>query len=106
MEHHAEQELLAKRAIKEGLSVRALERLVKKLLHPQQKRRVEKVDLPTDYLHTLSDELHQYFGTSIRITPSKTLANGRKVKGSIEIDFHDNDELDRLLTLIGFSTEL
>ena len=106
VEHHAEQELLAKRAIKEGLSVRALERLVKKLLHPQQNRRVEKVDLPTDYLHTLSDELHQYFGTSIRVTPSKTLANGRKVKGSIEIDFHDNDELDRLLTLIGFSTEL
>jgi len=106
VEHQAEQVLLAKRAIKEGLSVRALERIVKKLLHPRRKSRTEKVDLPADYLHTLSDELQQYFGTAVRITPSRTLANGRKVKGSIEIDFHNNDELDRLLEVIGFSTEL
>ncbi len=101
-----EKELLARRAIKEGLSVRALEKIVKKLGQPPKKARAERADLPLDYLHTLSDELHQYFGTSVRITPSKTLTNGRKVKGSLEVDFHDNDELDRLLTLIGYSNEL
>ena len=101
-----EKDLLAKRAIKEGLSVRALEKIVKKLGQPPKKPRAERADLPGDYLHTLSDELHQYFGTSVRITPSKTLTNGRKVKGSLEVDFHDNDELDRLLTLVGYSAEL
>jgi len=101
-----QKELLAKRAIKEGLSVRVLEKIVKKLSQPPKKPRAERADLPSDYLHTLSDELHQYFGTSVRITPSKTLTNGRKVKGSLEVDFHDNDELDRLLTLIGYSNEL
>ncbi len=101
-----EKELLAKRAIKEGMSVRALEKLVKKLSRLPKKPRAEKADLPAEYLHTLSDELHQFFGTSVRIIPSKTLTNGRKVKGSLEVDFHDNDELDRLLTIIGYSTEL
>lgn len=101
-----EQQLLARRAIKEGMSVRTLEKIVKKMGQPPKKTRAEKADLPSDYLHTLSDELHQYFGTSVRINPSKTLTNGRKVKGSLEVDFHDNDELDRLLTLIGYSSEL
>jgi ParB family chromosome partitioning protein len=101
-----EREGLAKKAIKEGLSVRALERLVNRFNRPPKKPRAEKLDLPSDYLQTLSDELHQHFGTSVRVNPSKTLTNGRKVKGSLEVDFHDNDELDRLLTIMGYSTEL
>jgi len=106
VEDKKEQSLLAKRSIKDGLSVRMLERIIKKMRQTPRKTRKEKSDIPPDYLHTLSDELHQYFGTSVRITPSKTLANGRKVKGSIEIGFHNNDELDRLLSLVGFSAEL
>ncbi|MBN2684924.1 MAG: ParB/RepB/Spo0J family partition protein [Pontiellaceae bacterium] len=102
----SEKEVLAKRCIKEGMSVRALERLVKRLTGPAKTPRLEKSDLPGDYLHTLTDELHQFFGTSVRITPSKTLANGRKVKGSLEIDYHDNDELDRLLTIMGYANDL
>ncbi len=106
IDSHREMELLAKRSIKEGLSVRALEKIVKKLGRPAKKPRAERTDLPSDYLHTLSDGLHQYFGTSVRINPSKTLTNGRKVKGSLEVDFHDNDELDRLLGLVGYTSEL
>jgi ParB family transcriptional regulator, chromosome partitioning protein len=102
----SEKEVLAKRCIKEGMSVRALERLVKRLNGTSKTVRSEKSDMPSDYLHTLTDELHQFFGTSVRITPSKTLANGRKVKGSLEIDYHDNDELDRLLTIMGYANDL
>ncbi len=101
-----EKELLAKRTIREGLSVRALERIVKKLGMPPKKPRAEKSDLPNEYLQTLTDELHQFFGTSVRISPSKTLTNGRKVKGSLEIDYHNNDELDRLLTIMGYVSDL
>jgi ParB family chromosome partitioning protein len=106
LESEKERTILAKKAIKDGLSVRALEKLVKKLHMPAKKERSEKSDLPSDYLQTLTDELHQFLGTSLRITPSKTLANGRKVKGSLEIDYHDNDELDRLLTIMGYSSDL
>lgn len=106
LDSEKERAILARRAIKEGLSVRALEKLVKKLMQPAKKPRDEKSDLPGEYLHTLSDELHQFFGTSVRISPSKTLSNGRKLRGSLEIDFHDNDELDRLLTVMGYSSEL
>lgn len=106
IESEKEKGLLAKKSIKDGLSVRALEKLVRKLTMPPKKPRAEKSDLPGDYLQTLTDELHQFLGTSVRISPSKTLTNGRKVKGSLEIDYHDNDELDRLLTIMGYSSDL
>ena len=106
LENKKEQQLLAKRSIKESLSVRMLEHIVKKMKQTPRKPRAEKSDIPIDYLNTLSDELHQYFGTSVHITPSKTLTNGRKIKGSIEINFHNNEELDRLLSLMGYSSEL
>jgi ParB family chromosome partitioning protein len=101
-----DREMLAKQAIKEGLTVRALERLVKRMALPPKKPRAEKSDLPTDYLKTLTDDLHKWFGTRVRVTPSKTLANGRKVKGSLEIDYHNNDELDRILQMMGYQSEL
>lgn len=101
-----DRERLATQAIKEGLTVRALERLVKKLGLPPKKPRAEKSDLPTDYLKSLTDDLHRLFGTQVRISPSKTLANGRRVKGSMEIDYHDNEELDRLLQMMGYQSEL
>jgi ParB family chromosome partitioning protein len=106
LDSEKEKDTLARKAIKEGMSVRALEKLVKKLGRPAKKPRAEKTDLPGDYLQTLTDELHQFLGTSVRIIPSKTLTNGRKVKGSLEIDYHDNDELDRLLTIMGYSSDL
>ena len=106
LESSLEQEKLATRIIKESITVRALERLVKKLSLPIKKPRAEKSDLPKDYLKNLTDELHRLFGTQVRISPSKTLANGRRVKGSLEIDFNDNDELDRLLQIIGYQSEL
>ena len=101
-----DRERLATQAIKEGLTVRALELLVKKLGFPSKKRRAEKNDLPADYLKSLMDDLHRLFGTQVRLSPSKTLANGRRVKGSLEIDYHDNEELDRLLQIMGYQSEL
>ncbi|HEY5621680.1 MAG TPA: ParB/RepB/Spo0J family partition protein [Pontiella sp.] len=100
-----EKEQLCKQTIKQGLSVRGLERLVKKRDLPPKKPRAEKSDLPGDYLQSLTDELHRHFGTSVRVTPSKTLTSGRRISGSVEIDFHDNEELDRLLSIMGYSSE-
>ena len=41
----------------------------------------------------------------MRLQPSITFANGRRAKGSIEIDFADNDDLTRLLEIFGVDVE-
>lgn len=96
-----EQTLIARRAVKEGLSVRSLEKLIQRMKAPPRKPRAATPDLPEPHVLDLSDQLHAYFGTSVRVSPCRTYANGKKGKGSIEIDFFSNDDLDRLLDLIG-----
>ena len=96
-----EQELLAERVFKEGLSVRTLERIVNRLRRTPRKPRAEKDGLPADYLRDLTDRLHRHFGAGVRIAPCKTLSNGKQVKGCVEVDFYSNEDLDRLLTLFG-----
>ena len=51
----------------------------------------------------LADLAQRHFGTSVRINPCRTLANGKKTKGSIEIDFFSSEDLNRLLPLLGLS---
>ncbi|MCK5850757.1 MAG: ParB/RepB/Spo0J family partition protein [Kiritimatiellae bacterium] len=96
-----EQILLARRCAAENLSVRNLERLAKKIKQAPRKPRSVRADIPTNHLTYLSDKLHSHFGTSIRINPSRTFANGKKGKGKIEIDFYSNEDLDRILHLLG-----
>lgn len=100
-----EQILIARRAVEDGLSVRNLEKLIQRIKAAPRKPRAAKPDLPASHVGYLSDQLHAHFGTSVRITPCRTFANGKKGKGSIEIDFFSNDDLDRLLALLGFTGE-
>lgn len=95
-----EQILLAQRVALDGLSVRQLEKLVQKVTHTPRKPRATRSDIPTDHLAFLTDKLHQHFGTAVRIVPCRSLPNGKKVKGTIEIDFYSNDDLDRLLQIL------
>lgn len=101
-----EQELLALRVAKEGLSVRQVEHIVNRLGKSPKKSRAEKPDIPASHLQYLTDKLHQHLGTSVRVTPCRTLANGKKAKGTIEIDYFSNDDLDRLLVLLGLADNL
>lgn len=101
----AEKELLAQRIVREGLSVRALEKIVERLNKPKKKPRAEKADLPIDYVRHLSEKLHQHFGTAVHINSTKTLSNGKKVKGSIQIDYYNNDDLTRVLEILGISSD-
>lgn len=97
----AERLLLAKRTVRESLSVRNLERIVQRMRRLPRKPRSSRSDIPKEHLAYLSDKLHEHFGTSAKITPSKTYANGKKGRGSIEIDFYSNEELDRILAILG-----
>ena len=105
VEIDAEKELLATRVVREGLSVRALEKIVEKIKRPPKKPRAQKTDLPLDYIRHLSEKLHQHFGTAVHVNSTKTLANGKKVKGSIQIDYYNNEDLTRVLEILGISSD-
>jgi ParB family chromosome partitioning protein len=105
VEIDAEKELLAQRVIRESLSVRALEKIVEKLKKPGRKPRAQKADLPLDYIRHLSEKLHQHFGTAVHVNSTKTLANGKKVKGSIQIDYYNNEDLTRVLEILGIGSD-
>ncbi len=96
---------LAKRTVTEGLSVRALEKIVKKAKKTPTKPRATRSDLPKEYLNHLVSTMHNHFGTSVRVSPTVTYANGKKKKGTIEIDFFSNDDLDRLLNMLDISLD-
>lgn len=99
----AEQCRFAERVVKEGLSVRDLERMVAHARRIPRKRRESRDDMPAIHVKDLTDRLHQHLGTSVHVQPCRTLANGRKIKGAIQIDFYSNDDLDRILDVLGVS---
>ena len=98
-----EQILLSKRAVSDGWSIRDLERAVSRRLRTPRKLRTAQIDITASHLQYLLEKLHSHFGSGVRIVPSKSLANGKKIKGRIEIDFYSNDDLTRILELLGIS---
>ncbi len=100
-----EQMLLARRVVNEGLSVRSLEKTIRRTITTPSRPRAARPDIPLAHLRYLSEKLHAHFGTGIRIQPCRTFANGKKGKGCIEIDFFSNDDLDRVLALLGLEPE-
>lgn len=102
-----EQIILSRKSVTEGLTVRNLEKLIKRRRAEAEApiKRPGKPDLPAEYLRNLTDLLHNHFGTAIRLTPGITHANGNHTKGILEIDFYDNSDLDRILELLGVSVE-
>jgi len=103
-----EQTLLSHKCVTEGLTVRSLERLVarrKAARDGTADARRPTPDLPDAHLKDLADRMNRHFGTHVRLTASQTYANGKRAKGCIEIDFYDNDDLDRLLALFGITVD-
>jgi ParB family transcriptional regulator, chromosome partitioning protein len=101
-----DQEALARRVVREQLSVRTLERMVAALRRSPRRRRSAQPDVPEEHLRHLCDVLYRRLGTGVRVRPSRTLPNGKRAKGSIEIDFYSGEELDRLLEILGVAEEL
>lgn len=103
VEIEAEQESLARRVVLENLSVRELERLLapRRRSAGRKKGRAPASDLPEHHIEALSDRLRDHFGTAVHVQPCRTLPNGKKAKGTLQLDFHSNEELDRLLERMG-----
>ncbi len=106
LEISREQELLAERVIAEDMSVRTLERIVARNRRAPKKHRAEKTEVPGAHLHALADQLQHHFGTQVRVTSCKTLTNGKKMAGRIEIDYYSGEELDRIIQVLGLSDSL
>ena len=89
---------LAEHIIEEGLSVRAVEALVKSRLSKvekadEEKEEVAKVD-ETAY-RAIEDDLKSPFSTKVKLKPM-----GKRNKGKIEIEYYSEDDLERLLALL------
>jgi len=96
-----EQELLAERVIAEDMSVRTLERIVSRSRRAPRKPRAETAGVPVRHLETLAEQLRQHLGTQVRLSPCKTLSNGKKSPGRLEIEYYSPEELDRIIQLLG-----
>lgn len=96
-----EQELLAERIANEDLSVRTVERIVSKTKRAPKRPRAEKTEIPGDHLHVLAEKIRQQLGTQVRLSSCKTLSNGKKAPGKLEIEYYSSDELDRIIQILG-----
>lgn len=100
-----EMESLARQSAKEGWSVRDLERAVDRIRRGPRRRRSAQPDVPAPHVRDIEDRMKQKLGSAVHITPSRTLANGRKASGRIEIEFYSADDLDRLMLILGLTEE-
>ncbi len=105
VEDEKERVLLARDCVNDQLTVRALEKKVARLHAPVAAKEKGVPDLPEHYVRNLVDRLKKHLGCAVRVTPGVSHANGRHTKGVVEIDFFDNDELDRIIRMIGVTVE-
>lgn len=103
-----EQEQVAQQAVHESWSVRETERQVRTRLNPPRRvvKPKGKQDIPEEHVAWLVDQLHRKLGTKIRLQPTQTLANGKTRSGKLEIEFFSNEDLDRVLELLGLTEEV
>ncbi|MAT47450.1 MAG: transcriptional regulator [Verrucomicrobiaceae bacterium] len=98
-----EQRAVADQVMRQGLTVRATEKLVQKLQSgdPGTGEKVNKrnTDPETEaMIRALASRLREHFTTHVSISHSEK-------KGRIELEYYGNDDLQRLLELLGISTE-
>ncbi len=85
----------AELAMKEGLSVRQTEELVKKLSAPAPEKEKAGKDI---YAKALEDRLARSLNRRVRLT-------GGPRRGKLEIEYYGNEDLDALLRTLGLQTE-
>ena len=94
VENKKEQEKIAAELISKSLSVRELEKLVKKYIKPRKKKEnKETIDYSLFYKE-YEDKLKDILGTKVQINTKD------KNKGRIEIDYYSAAELERIVELL------
>lgn len=85
---------LAQQIIDEKLSVRELERLIKRFSEEEEKEKiVSSSDDLNPYYKEIKNQLENYFGTKVNVS-------NKKNKGKIEIEYYSEEDLQRILDII------
>lgn len=87
---------LAKRAVEQGMTVRALEAEVSKLNGAAKKLAKKPAKKKSPFLRSTENQLQERFGTQVSINESQ----GKDQQGRIEIEYLSNDDLNRILDLL------
>ena len=89
----AQQHAAWRAVVSKGLSVRETERLINRLKTEKKKTKKSSTGSEQRHLLSLAEDLSRRFGTKVHIK-----RHGKKGRG--EITFYNNDDLDRVLTLL------
>jgi len=92
-ESKAQQNAIWKTVVSKKLSVRETEALVNRLKAKEKSSKGSTKNPEQIYFADLADNLSRYFGTKVQIK-----RHGQK--GKVEIEFYNNDDLDRLIGLL------
>lgn len=84
---------LSQKAIDERLSVRELERVVKRILDGKITEKKEVKNELNPYYKEIKNQLQTYLGTKVNIS-------NKNNKGKIEIEYYSEDDLQRILDII------
>lgn len=87
---------VAQKVIKQSLSVRQLEALIKQY-NENVSRETKKVKKDI-FVQATETQLREYFGTNVQIKKNKN-------KGKIEIEFYSEDDLERILEILNIEQE-
>lgn len=93
---NSDQIKMAEKAIKDGLSVRDIEKQVKDYFAPPEEKAKKKIKME------LSLEMKELIGDMQRVLGTKVNAIGNDKKGRIYIDYYNRDDLDRISEIIEF----
>lgn len=85
-------ESVVEEIIGKNLNVRETELLIKKLNSPQRPKKKTVVEKP-NYILDIESNLEESLGTKVNITPGKK-------KGIIQIEYYNNDDLQRIMDMI------
>lgn len=94
VEDHDKQFKIATKVLEEGLSVRDVERLVRRLNKPQKEDQEKEDPQQEEMTHFFEDKMKNILGSKV------TIRNKKNNKGKIEIEYYSKDELERIIELI------
>lgn len=101
LEDATQQKLAAERVLKEGLSVRATEELTSQLQRGNNKSTSSQPNgkaTPDVHVTSLQNKLTEQLGTKVSL-------NYRKGKGAVKIQFYSDEDLERILGLLGVDSD-
>ncbi len=88
---------LAQEIVEKKLSVRQVEDLVNKLSHSTKKRKATLSKTKESYITEIEQTLSRKLGTKVVLKPKSP------GKGKIEVEYYSNEDLNRILSILGYS---